>query len=599
MAKLIEKYLNQIGEKLKDKSIPAEYIEEFIDNLADQLATMLDEVQEKEPTLSLEDAEVGVLTQSEPVDQVVGQVIKELKTDDHWIPVEHITKAKFLQPFETITLSLLNRLDRALIYCEKHVRRFSKWYFKHENPVFTSFTFFITIILLTAAVGIIFTFFPSVYQTTTLPDNKTYYTLNRPFEPPGSYVEIISTEISSIFQMVIIIILSIGAIGYIGWRHSYRYTLMSGALLSLLIGLLWMFMTQDTRLLTISNRIIKEGHWSFTSDWVRAAPPTLGNFSIFVLNFIFSYWFYYIIFIVLVVSIGFLIKTIIRKNKIIHSRPRHLNTLLTIGLLLGCLVIVFSIPTPPRPPRMLLYTDAPIPPTNEPIIFEFDIDWTAVYQSRGLSEEYFTRLKEFGDLGFYFYEFFNLSLSEVNLENPDLRSEGSFTPILTEEEEPSISSQRPFALLGLLYHPNHYNGLSFQEIITTHLNDSYPFRGFTPSIDNTIKTIEWHVNGTEHNLTVNTIKYSSTTNGSEYIFSFDRATGWLMKAELTKSNDTWVTGLELETLTITRSFTYNQIENPEDYYNLDNLLLLMFFLGSGLVFLSCEGFYLVTKKKKK
>ncbi|MFW9906363.1 MAG: hypothetical protein ACFFFH_18725 [Candidatus Thorarchaeota archaeon] len=44
-----------------------------------------------------------------------------------------------------------------------------------------------------------------------------------------------------------------------------------------------------------------------------------------------------------------------------------------------------------------------------------------------------------------------------------------------------------------------------------------------------------------------------------------------MKAELTKTNDTWVTGLELETLTITRSFTYNRIENPKDYYNLDNI----------------------------
>ena len=54
MTELIKKYLNQIEEKLKDNSIPSEYIEEFIDNLADQLATMLEETQEKEPTLSLD-----------------------------------------------------------------------------------------------------------------------------------------------------------------------------------------------------------------------------------------------------------------------------------------------------------------------------------------------------------------------------------------------------------------------------------------------------------------------------------------------------------------------------------------------------------------
>lgn len=599
MAKLIDKYLKQIEKRLKDKSVPSEDIEEFIDNLADQLATMLEEVQEKEPTLSLEDVEVSVLTQCEPVEKVIERVIKELKADEPWITADHISDVKFLRPFESIILSIIQKLDRGLVYCKKGIHRFSRWYIKHENPVFTSFAFFITIILLTTGVGLIFTFLPSVYQTTTYPDNKTYYTLNRPFDPPslGRYVEARSTEISSFLQNVIITILIFGTIGYIGWRYSYRYALMSGALLSLLIGLLWILMSQETRLLTITNHIIYEDHWTFTSDWVRAAPPTLGDFSIFVLNFIFSNWFYYIICISLLISIGFLLKTIIRKNKIFNSRPPHLNTILKIGLLLGCLVILFIIPTPPRSPWMLLYKDAPIPPTNEPFIYGFDIDWITVYQSRGYSQEYFTRFREFGDLGFFFYEYYNLSISNPNTEELELKSTGSFIPILTKDEEPSISSQRPFALLGLLYLPNQFNSLTFQEITTSYLNDSYPFRGFTPSIDNTIKDIEWHVNGTPHNLTVNTIKYSSTTNGSEYIFSFDRATGWLMRAELTKTNDTWVAGLELDTLTITRRFTSNRIKNAEDYYNIDYFLMLLVILGTGLIFLSCEGFYIVTQEK--
>ncbi|MFX0125341.1 MAG: hypothetical protein ACFFAE_17060 [Candidatus Hodarchaeota archaeon] len=595
MTELIKKYLDQIEEKLKDKSIPSEYSEEFIDNLEDQLAIMLEEIQEKEPTLSLEDVEVRVLTQCEPVEKVIERVIKELKTEESWITVERVSDAKFLRSFETIILSILNKLDRGLIFCEKHFRRFSRWYLKHENPVITSFTFFIAIILLTAGVGIIFTFLPSVYQTTTLPDNKTYYTLNRPFEPPGRYGEMISTEISSIFQTVIIIILIFGAIGYIGWRYSYRYALISGALLSLLVGSLWIFMTQEARLFPISNRIKYGDSLVFTSDWVRTVPPTLGDFSIFVLNSIIPIWFYFFALIVLLISAGFLLKTIIKKKEIMTNRPHHLNTLLKIGILLGCLLIGFMIPYP-RPPRLSPSKDIPIPTTDEPLIYNFEIDWAAVYQSRGHSEEYFTRFKEFGDLGFYFFEYFNLSLFIVNSEDPNIRSEGSFTPILTEDEEPSVSSQRSFALLGLLYLPNKSNSQTFQEITIIHLNDSYPFRGFTPSIDDTIQNIEWHVNGTKYNLTVNTIRYSSTTNGSEYIFSFDRATGWLMKAELTKNNDTWVTGLELDTLTITRSFTYNQIDNPEDYYNLDNLLLLVFLLGTGLVFLFCEGFYLVTQK---
>ncbi|MFW9903183.1 MAG: hypothetical protein ACFFFH_02540 [Candidatus Thorarchaeota archaeon] len=593
MTELIKKYLNQIEEKLKDKSIPPEYIEEFIDNLADQLTTMVEETQEKEPTLSLEGVEVSVLTQCEPTDQVVERVIKELKTDGQWLTPDRTSQTKFLRLFE----SILNKVDRVLIYCEKHIRRFSKWYFKHENPVFTSFTFFMTIILLTIGVGLIFTFLPSVYQTTTPTDNKTYYTLNRPFVPTGKYVEVIVTEISAIIQSVIIIILIFGAIGYIGWRYSYRYALISGALLSLLVGSLWIFMTQDTRLFSISNRIKYGDSLVFTSDWVRTIPPTLGDFNIFVLNSIIPPWLYFVTLIVFLISVGFLLKTIIKRKQTITNRPYHLYTILKIGLLLGCLLIGFMIPFP-RPPRLSPSKDIPIPTTDEPLIYNFNIDWTTVYQSIGHSEEYFTRLKEFGDLGFIFYEYFNLSLSNVNSKGPELISEGSFTPILPKDEEVSISSQQPFGLLGLLYFPNQFNNLTFQEIFATYLNNSYPFRGFTPSIDNTTKNIEWHVNGTEYNLTVNTIRYSSPTNGSEYNFSFDRATGWLMRAELTKNNDSWVTGLELETLTIIRHFTYNQIENPEDYYNHDNLLLLIFLLGTGLIFLLCEGFYLVTQKKK-
>ncbi|MFX1514771.1 MAG: hypothetical protein ACFFC6_00535 [Promethearchaeota archaeon] len=599
MTDLIKKYLNQIEEILKDKSIPPEYIEEFIDNLADQLTTMVEETQEKEPTLSLEDVEVRVLTQCEPVEKVIERVTQELKTEESWITAERVSDVKFLRPFETLILSIVNKLDRGLIFCEKHFRRFSSWYEKHENPVFTSIAFFLAIAASTIVFGLILALLPSLWQTTTFPDNRTYFTLNAPAEHAMDQPNITGAsimEVSQIFKITLLLLLIFLVIGLIGWRYSYRYALMSGALLSLLIGLLWTFMSQDTRLWPISNRIIYEDRWTFTSDWVRTVPPTLNDFTSFVLNSIISYWFYFITLILLLISAGFLLKQII-KRKERTSQPYHLNTLLKIGLLLGCLMIGFIIPQP-KPLRLFPSKVIPIPTTDEPLLYKFDIDWTAVYQSRGYSEEYLTRLKEFGDLGFYFYEYFNFSLSEVNSENPDLRSEGAFTPILTKDEEPSISSQRPFKLLGLLHLPNQFNGLTVQEIITIHLNDSYPFRGFTPSIDNTIKNIEWHVNGTEHNLTVNTIKYSSTTNGSEYLFSFDRATGWLMKAELTKTNDTWVTSLELETLTITRSFTYNRIANPEDYYNLDNLILMMSLLGTGLVFLFCEGFYFVTQKKK-
>ena len=595
MTKSIKNYLNEIEDKLKESLVPSDYIEEFIDNLADQLTTMVDEAREKEPTLNLEDVEASVLTQCEPVKKVIERVITELKTEESWTTADRVSGAKFLRPVET----LINKLDRGLIYCEKHIRRLSKWYLKHENPVVTSVTVFLAIIAVTA----IRMSFIEPYRWILVQESSELYTYY--------------------FLKIVIKIIIVGAVGYIGWRHSYRYALLSGVLLSLLIGSLWIVMLQELRLYPVSGHIIPEDRWPrLTIDWVRAAGPTLGNFSSYMLNFIFLNWFYNITFIILIISVGFLLKTIIRKKKLINSRPPPLNNLLKIGLLVGCLVMVCSIPitydplihspgwlliyqdprlgVPQEPliynPWLPLYTNVPMPTSNDPLIYHFEIDWAG----GTLSEDYFTQIREFGDLGFYFREFYNFSFTKVNIEEPTLTSKGSFRLIsrFNDPFEPSVPSQHPFAILGLLYLPNQFNELTSQEIIASHLNNSYPFRGFTPSLDNTRQDIEWYVNGTYYNLTVNTIRYSSITNGSEYLFSFDRGTGWLMKAELTKDKDSWVAGLrKLKTLTITRYFVYKCFDNPQDYYNIDYLVTLLFISGTGIIFLSCEVFYIMNQKR--
>ncbi|MHA1228145.1 MAG: hypothetical protein ACTSPV_15480 [Candidatus Hodarchaeales archaeon] len=45
MAEIIENYIEQISRNLKLNSIDQKYIEEFIDNLRDQLYTQIEEVQ--------------------------------------------------------------------------------------------------------------------------------------------------------------------------------------------------------------------------------------------------------------------------------------------------------------------------------------------------------------------------------------------------------------------------------------------------------------------------------------------------------------------------------------------------------------------------
>ncbi|MHA1945849.1 MAG: hypothetical protein ACXAC6_02315 [Candidatus Hodarchaeales archaeon] len=79
--------------------------------------------------------------------------------------------------------------------------------------------------------------------------------------------------------------------------------------------------------------------------------------------------------------------------------------------------------------------------------------------------------------------------------------------------------------------------------------------------------------------------YSSVSDNSKFELSFDAGTGWLMYANLTLDNQSWVSGWDLKTLTITRAFLYNQIQNPLEFYLVDTLLSSSIVIGT--VFLIC------------
>ena len=82
MASVIDKYLDQIRKYLRKNSIEKAYIDEFVENLSTQLYTQLEEFRAQNSDLSLEDAEIHVLTNCEPVKIVVHRVVTELKSDE-------------------------------------------------------------------------------------------------------------------------------------------------------------------------------------------------------------------------------------------------------------------------------------------------------------------------------------------------------------------------------------------------------------------------------------------------------------------------------------------------------------------------------------
>ena len=600
MVNVIDKYLDQIKKYLRKNSIETAYIDEFVENLSTQLYTQLEEIRAQNSDLSLEDAEINVLTNCEPVKIVVQRVVTELRSDEPRVKIDHFTDISMLQPVEEIILDVLKQFDIGLILIGKKIRSLRDWYLRNENPLLTSFFYLLVIVCSFLSVMIISFVLPQVIYVTTYPDNRSYiflYDIPSHISNNPEITGYINTPLSSFISVLIASLIVFALVTHIGWKYSTTYAMKTGVFLIIYPIFLWILNLSGYRFL-IENRTI-DMHWgiSTSSDWIRTQKPSIQHYLDFLLKEMLSLYLYTIIFILIFFLLGSFLRTIIKERPILNNKRR----LLKIGTILPLILICISmIPIIQQVDTQFTeQSNAPIPSySDQPMLYQFEIDWRAVTSSRNFSENYLTILPQFGGISFYFNELYNVTFpNNQNTPVLDLTTRANLSQVLEDSMEPSSPSQNLFPLFGLLYLPSQIQNQDWTDLVASHFNSSYPFNGYLPTVNSELTTIDWNVNNSEIALQVNTLEYISQTNTSKFTFSFDTITGWLMYASLTLDNQSWVSGWDLGTLTITRAFTYNQIQNPEDYYRADTMLSGITFGGVAVFFcLVCAYYYQASKR---
>ncbi|MGY5853694.1 MAG: hypothetical protein RTU92_09030, partial [Candidatus Thorarchaeota archaeon] len=548
MVELFNKYLSQIRKKLKRQSVPKEFIDEFLVNMGDQLYSMLEELESREPELDRSDATVSVLSSCEPVDIVVTRVVEQYHSKaavpkiDSDESLEHM---KFLIPLESRLVSFTKSINNRISQIHQGWKKRTS---HQESVVVTSFLYAILWFGCIGLISLIGFFISPINIVTTFPDNLSYLVVGEITDgfwnnPSVTGIEV--TPILPVIQSILIVILTIYLVGNIGWKYPTKYSLVVTGIFSLILSLIMVFLAQSSRLLPIVNSVSYGSAWtSFTPDWYFGTGITILDYAVYFVVLVYMSLIPNIIFpflgIVLLSGILKSIKTREFKKPLVFSSGRAVAKLIIAML---CISAAFFLPI-----HHVGFHDnkeIPIPDSSVPLIYKFDLNWYDTYQSINGSQDHTTLLSQFGNLEFDLFAIYNLT----NLQNlPSIDVTGSLNVLYDSEE--STSSLQSFGLLGLLYLPNNGDSGGWENLVGDEINSSYPFNDFAPSANVTDNTLMWIVNGEETNVSVNTIIYSANSNNSEYIFHFDAVHGWLMKAELKLDAVSWTQELELRTLTI-------------------------------------------------
>jgi PadR family transcriptional regulator, regulatory protein PadR len=131
MVEVFDKYLSQIRKKPKMQSVKKEFIDEFLENLSDQLYSMLDELMTQEPELDESDAIVSVLSSCESVDVVVTQVVTQYHSNEG-VPdigsTDALERLSFLTPIESKLVVFSRRINSRIDLINRNYQNWSAWY---------------------------------------------------------------------------------------------------------------------------------------------------------------------------------------------------------------------------------------------------------------------------------------------------------------------------------------------------------------------------------------------------------------------------------------------------------------------------------------
>ncbi len=433
MAELIQKYLSQIQKKLRSKKVPQAFVDEFIDNLEEQLLSMLEEIRLQEPGLAFDDAQVTVLSNCEAVDTVVDRVLQQYHSVD-LIPSletkELPSELQFLYPLESFFLKLAKRLDSSLSTLTKSIHRFQAWYKRNENPTLTA-PFYLGLLFFSLSfLAILFFLMPSFYQVTVFPSNKTYYffggshyNVNIPsyITQDPSISGLAVTSVSQYLQAILSTVVFFSIFFHLGWTRPFRFSSVTGFLTSLLITLFITLLSSDGRLSEITSYTTDKGWVAYTPDWFYTYIPSSNEYIVFFLKYtiiqVFLLFFSSIFFLIL---LGSFFKNLKTKN---FPQPYTISVgknLTQVILFLGFLGLSFIIP---QNYQELRHSDLeyPIPGRELPVFYKFRVWPEGVSTVQHLLTHKIT-FPQFGNMSFIWDAIFQLEFSVNSSVELDLNS---------------------------------------------------------------------------------------------------------------------------------------------------------------------------------
>jgi hypothetical protein len=294
------------------------------------------------------------------------------------------------------------------------------------------------------------------------------------------------------------------------------------------------------------------------------------------------------------ITVGILLK-LIRKNFRIVNKEKIINISWSLILLVICvsnsLILVnlnypiqsSTIPSPLR--------------DNYPLVYS--IYASSSTKSYTLIEGRHTALlpEALGNVTYELSGALNISIDKNNFKTESSNTSACIREIF----EKCQAELEIYSLFGTYYFP-----VNQTTSYISKLNNSYPFGGFQPTLVEKNYSIPWGFGPTYlfNDLTpsyinVTTIAYKSLTNSSIFSFSFDKNTGFLMRATLKLSEGSWVPGLQMDFLTISRFFLVQLIDD-QNYFMTAQVLQYIF---SGALALVCyviiRYFFIQYNKKKK
>jgi hypothetical protein len=382
-----------------------------------------------------------------------------------------------------------------------------------------------------------------------------------------------------------IILLFIVVFFYLGFKNPFSEIIKTSFFFTILLIAFLILMRYPDKLQIIINRIHIGSPYQY--DWTNITLPDLLEYFIYLLGIIITQLLFLPAVSITMASLGYLTKLIMTKKLVFNTKKFHRSSINKFVLIFLCITVYFLLPDTSRQlPRYFLNSYSNTPPSDpslSPLLYYIFIEpGTSNYDPFPSYGPFITKVKEFGNFSCREYTVYKVSFTQNDFSRINSSYTASFVPVNPDEGKPS---EFQFPILGSLF----LDPKNIPIINPDILNSSFPFAGLNPTQNFDVNKIGWG-DARVGKIPVINIKYTSVTNNIYYTFHFDKRTGWLMQATLSRIEGSWYDSYYgYHHLVLTRMFFMEKFDQIDDYRFLEMMFSMsILIITSGVIIYSYQ-----------